>query len=413
MKITELFAEYFNLKDYPGFFEYFIDTIGAFLIAISVWRILRWTIKKFVKGFVQKTKTKWDDIMLEKRVFSRMSQVFPALILQDSIPKIYVDFPEFANFFHNLMEAWIIFVFAQVMIATVNVFEHVVKQYNQLKGKPVGSYFQLVRIVIYFFAIIWMVSVVIQKDPMSIIATFGALTAVILLIFKDTILGFVASVQIASNDIVRIDDWISVPKYGADGTVLDISLNTVKVRNFDKTITTIPTYALVSDSFKNYRFMSESKTRRIKRSIIVASSSIKYCDDALLSRLKKIDILQDFLEERIKEILAHNKSHETNTELLINGRHLTNIGLFRFYIESFMANNPNIDNNSTRMVLQLAQNEKGVPLQLYCFTNTPEWEAFEGIQADIFDHIFAAASLFELEIFQEPSSYDLKQIKLG
>lgn len=412
MLFSELFKNIIDFSAWNPMLIKLMDTFWVLFFSFLLWSVSRWFIRKFVTTYVQKTKTTWDDILLEKRVFSRLSRVFPPLILQYWIPQIFSEHINFIGFFTRMMDALIIFVFIQVFVAATDVAEHQVKQIKALKDKPVSSYFQLIKVVVYFFGIIWMIGKIINKDPMSILAAFGAVMAIVLLIFKDTILGFVASIQIAANDLIRIDDWISSPKYGADGNVVDITLNSVKVRNFDRTITTIPTYALISDSFKNYRFMGLSNTRRIKRSIIFSTSSVQYCDIELLNRLEKIDLLSGFIQERRKEIEEHNKVNEVNTELLINGRNLTNIGLFRYYVEAYLRAHKQIDDDSTQMVFQLSQTEKGIPLQVYCFTNTADWQLFEEIQSDIFDHLYAAADLFNLDVYQQPSSSDLKSLRI-
>lgn len=412
MRLTEVFNSYLSQWDLSNNTLLFIDIL---LILALAW-ILDFAIKKLIRGFVVKlvtrTKATWDDVLLDHQVFSRLAHIFPAILIQYYVTELLHFEPTIVEFIIRLMDGWIIFVFMQVVIAVVNVLDHYVKNFESMKDKPTSSYFQLVKIVVYFFGGIAIVSKLFDKDPMSILATFGALTAVLLLIFKDTILGFVASVQIAANDMIRIGDWISFPKYGADGNVLEITLNTVKVQNWDKTITTIPTYALVSDSFKNWRSMSESNARRIKRSIVFTTTSVKYCDDALLEELKKVDLLNGFLEERIREIDDFNEVNAVNTELLINGRHLTNIGLFRFYVQQYLANSPHLRSDLTQMVFQKAQEDRGIPLLVYCFTNTPDWGEYEGIQSDIFDHLYAAAGLFELEVYQSPTSSDIKSLRL-
>ncbi|MGB0883768.1 MAG: mechanosensitive ion channel family protein, partial [Flavobacteriales bacterium] len=359
---------------------------------------------------VKRTKVEWDDILLEKRVFARLAHIFPALILQYYIAILFPDNQNVTKVIVRFLDAWVILVFMNVLIAVINVFDHYVKDLNSLKNKPTSSYFQLFKIIIYFFGGILIIARIFDKDPVSILATFGALTAVMMLVFKDTILGFVASVQIAANDMIRTGDWISFPKYGADGTVLDITLNTVKIQNWDKTITTVPTYALVSDSFKNWRGMSESEARRIKRSIIFSASSVSYCSDVLLDELEQVDILSGFLKERRAEISTFNEQNKVNTDLLINGRRLTNLGLFRYYAQNYITNHEGIHPDFTQMVFQLAQNDQGIPIQIYCFTNTIEWKAYEDIQSDIFDHLFASAPLFGLEIFQQPSSSDFQKL---
>ncbi len=393
-----------------------------FLLLISIFTlvlicyIINFVTKKlllrFVSSVVKRTKVEWDDILLEHKVFDRLAHIMPALFVEFSAPIVFELYPFLIDIVYRLTEAYIIFIFLMVIVSIVNVMDFYVKRLASMKDKPTDSYFQLVKIIIYFFAGILIVAKLFGKDPISVLTTFGALTAVLLLIFKDTILGFVASIQIAANDLVRVGDWVSFVKYGADGTVTKITLNTVKVQNWDKTITTIPTYTLVSDSFKNWRGMSESEARRIKRSLSFKIDSVSYCDDEFLDDLSKIHLLTPFLKNRREEIAIYNKENGINKEVLVNGRHLTNLGIFRAYSEAYISNHPNIRPDLTKMIMQLAATELGIPLQVYCFTNTTDWAEFEKIQADIFDHLIAAAPKFKLEIFQAPSGKDFRNSPL-
>lgn len=381
--------------------------IVCFIVDITTKRLLL----RFISSIVRRTKVTWDDILLEHKVFDRLAHIMPALMVEYTAPIVFQNYPYLINIVYRCTETFIIFVFLMVIISIINVMDYYVKRLDSMKDKPTDSYFQLVKIIIYFFAGILMVAKLFDKDPVSILTTFGALTAILLLIFKDTILGFVASIQIAANDLVRVGDWVSFEKFGADGEVTKITLNTVKVQNWDKTITTIPTYTLVSDSFKNWRGMSETGARRIKRSISFSIASVKYCDDVFLDKLEKIHLISAYLEERRKEIAAYNLENEINKDILVNGRHLTNIGIFREYAEAYIKNHPRIRQDLTGMVMQLSPSEIGVPLQIYCFTDTIVWKEYEVIQGDIFDHLMAAAPIFDLDIFQAPSGRDFRKLK--
>lgn len=256
-----------------------------------------------------------------------------------------------------------------------------------------------------------MLSILIDQNPLALFGALGAVSAVILLIFKDTLLGFIASIQLTINDMVRIGDWVSVPKYGADGDVIGIYLTTIKVSNWDMTISTVPTYSFVSDSFKNWRGMQESGGRRIKRSINLKISSVQFCDEEMLARYAKIELVREHIGKRTDEILTYNSERNVNTEMsIVNGRRMTNIGIFRVYILNLLKKNPNINHEMTHMVRQLEPSETGVPLEIYCFSRIKTWIEYEGIQSDIFDHIMATAKHFDLEIFENPSSSDLQKL---
>ncbi len=399
------------VEEWASPFLLLISILLLVLVCFIIDFITKKILLQFISSLVKRTRIKWDDILLEHKVFDRLAHIMPALFVEFSAPYVFENYDYLVNMVYRLTEAFIIYIFLTVIVSIINVMKFYVNQIESMKDKPTDSYFQLVKIVIYFFAGILIVGKLFEKDPIVILTTFGALTAIILLIFKDTILGFVASIQISANDLVRVGDWVSFGKYGADGTVTKITLNTVKVQNWDKTITTIPTYTLVSDSFKNWRGMSEAEGRRIKRSLSFKIDSVHYCDDEFLDELQKIHLLEPYLKSRREEIAIYNIENGVNKDILVNGRHLTNLGIFRVYTEAYISNHPNIRPDLTRMVMQLAASELGVPLQVYCFTNTTDWGEYEMIQADIFDHLIAAAPKFDLEIFQAPSGRDFQKIK--
>ncbi len=387
-----------------------LSIISLIIICIIIDIITKKLLLKFISSLVKRSKVQWDDILLEHKVFDRLAHIMPVLFIEFTAPTIFANYEYLVSIVIRLTEAYIIFIFLMVIVSIINVMDYYVKQLESMKDKPTDSYFQLAKIVVYFFAGVVIIATLFDKKSINILTTFGALTAVILLIFKDTILGFVASIQIAANDLVRVGDWVSFGKYGADGTVTKITLNTVKVQNWDKTITTIPTYTLVSDSFKNWRGMSEAEARRIKRSLSFKIGSVMYCDESFLDELQKIHLLTPFLKNRREEIAIYNQENGVNKDVKVNGRHLTNIGVFREYTEAYISNHPNIRPDLTRMVMQLATTEIGIPLQVYCFTNTTDWGEYEKIQADIFDHLIAAAPKFHLEIFQAPSGKDFQRL---
>ena len=365
---------------------------------------------RIITAVVKRTKFEWDDVLLENKVFDRLAHLAPALVVQATAAYVFTDFPDFIPFIIRIADAYMIAVGLMVVISIFNTLDHYFKQTEALKDKPIDSYFQLARMVVYFVGGVLIVAQIFDKDPKGILAAMGALTAVSMLVFKDTILGFVASIQLSANDMVRVGDWVSMPKYGADGDVVKITLNTVKVQNWDKTISTIPTYSFVSDSFKNWRGMAEAGGRRIKRAITLKSGSVKFCNEEMVSRFKNYDLLKEYLNERVQEIESFNSNNKVNKNFLINGRHLTNIGVFRAYSEAYIKSLDSIHPDLTLMVFQKEGNEFGVPIEVYCFTKTTEWGEYENVQSDIFDHLYAAAPEFDLEIFQHPSGGDFKKL---
>ena len=365
---------------------------------------------RIITVVVKRTNFVWDDVLLENKVFDRLAHLVPALVVQATAAYVFADFQDFIPFVIRMADAYMIAVALMVVISIFNTLDHYFKQTESLKDKPIDSYFQLARMVVYFVGGVLVVSRVFDKDPQGILTAMGALTAVSMLVFKDTILGFVASIQLSANDMVRVGDWVSMPKYGADGDVIKITLNTVKVQNWDKTISTIPTYSFISDSFKNWRGMAEAGGRRIKRSIVMKSGSVKFCTEEMVSRFKNYDLLNEYLNERVEEIESFNTTNQVNKNFLINGRHLTNIGVFRAYAEAYVKSLDVIHPDLTLMVFQTEGNEFGVPIQVYCFTKTTEWGEYENIQSDIFDHLYAAAPEFGLEVFQHPSGGDFNKL---
>ncbi len=353
----------------------------------------------------------WLKIARDKNVFDRTALLLPGIVVYASGYIIDLDNFDFlhksANLIHILASMYLIIVASLIISSLLDTFEIVIKNISFVKVRPVKSYIQITKLVLYLFSGILIISVILNKSPMYLLTGLGAMTAVMMLVFKDSILGFVASIQLAAYDMVRIGDWIELTSYGANGDVIDISLNTVKVQNFDKTIVTVPSYALLTNGVINWRGMSESGGRRIKRSINFNVSSIKFADDALISKLKRIALFKPFIEKKLQEINEHNKKIEASDYFGLNGRALTNIGLFRSYLEIYLTEHPKIHNGLTFLVRQLQEQGQGVPIELYVFTNDTNWNNYEGIQADIFDHIYAVAPYFDLEIFQYMSGKSL------
>lgn len=387
-----------------------IDILVVLLVSFVVDFIARRLILSYVTRYVNRSKNKYDDVFLEKKVFHGLAHIIPAVIIWNSLPWVFdgVDFS--INLLHKAIIIYIVVLITGVTSRFLRAAEYIGLHSKRFEGKPISSYIQVGRIVLYIAAAIVIISMVVGKSPIAILTAFGAATAVILLIFRDSILGLVASIQISSNDMVKLGDWVSMDKYGADGDVIEINLTTVKVRNFDKTITTVPTYAFISDSFKNWRGMQSVGVRRIKRSINIDISSIKFVTNEMRDRFKTFARVSQYVVERQAEIDAYNEETGADTSELINGRHMTNIGVFRRYALNYLMAHPKIDQNETVMVRQLQPTEKGLPLEIYCFSSDIAWVNYENIQSDLFDHLLAAAERFELQIFQNPSGSDFRQL---
>ena len=371
--------------------------------------IARKTILVIIERIIKKTKNTWDDVLIEQKVFKHVAHIVPAVLIGVLAPVLYEGHPDWILGLEKISEIYLTIAFILTIVAFFKAFQFYLESRPFLKGKPLDSYMQLIRLIIYILGGIYIISILVDKSPMGIFSALGAMSVVLMLVFKDTILGFVGSIQIAANDMVKIGDWVEFPKFGADGNVIEIKLQTVKVQNWDKTITTIPTYSFVSDAFKNWRGMTESGGRRIKRAICIDMNSVKFCNEKLLEKLEKIDLLKDYLKEKRKEISNYNSGKDAS--IPANIRQLTNLGSFRAYLEKYLDNNPEISKEMTFLVRQLAPNEKGIPVEIYVFSSEQRWSNYEAIQADIFDHMIAVLPEFELNVFQVPSGNDLKQLK--
>ena len=369
--------------------------------------ITKKVVLKLISKIIKSNNYKWDDILLESKVFHRTSLIVPGLI-------IYI-FSEFYNDFQPIIQkvavTYILIVIALVIKSLLNAVDIIYRQNPVSNERPIKGLLQIIEIGIYIIIGIAIISNIINQNPIYMLSGIGAVTAIVSLIFKDIIIGFVSGIQLTWNDMLRIGDWVEMPKYGADGDVIDITLNTVKIQNWDKTISTIPTQAFVTDSFKNWRGMMDFGARRVKRSILIDMNTVKVCSDELIEKFKKIEFLSEYIDERNKEIENYNKGNNINTDLIINGRQLTNLGVFRVYLTNYLKNRINIQPRSTAMVRQLAPSENGIPIELYLFVADTVWINYEAIQADIFDHILAVVDVFELKIFQNPTGNDIKKLK--
>ncbi|MCR8659763.1 mechanosensitive ion channel family protein [Paenibacillus endoradicis] len=377
------------------------------VICILANYIAKRIVLKIIIHIITNNKYTWDNIILEKKVFHKLSHIVPAIIVYF----FGAVFPTYQFLIEKGASTYIIIVAIMVLNALLNAFDDIYRSFEVSKVKPIKGYIQVVKIILFIIGGIAVISILIGQNPLIILSGLGALSAIFMLIFKDSILGLVAGVQLSSNDMVRVGDWIEMPKYNADGDVIDITLNTVKVMNFDKTITTIPSYALISDSFKNWRSMQASGGRRIKRCINIDTSSIRFCSKEMIDEFKQIHYLTDYMMTRVSEIEEYNKKNQININNKVNGRQLTNIGVFRMYIHQYLKNHPQIHKQMTLIVRQLAPGDNGLPLEIYAFTNDTNWAIYESIQSDIFDHIFAVAPAFGLRAFQNPTGYDMNHYK--
>tara|TARA_R110002124_G_scaffold73064_9_gene196055 strand:- start:1052 stop:2326 length:1275 start_codon:yes stop_codon:yes gene_type:complete len=391
-----------------------LDLLILLIASYIIDFVAKKVILRVVGAYVRRSKNEYDDIFLHKKVFNGLAHLIPAVLIYNFIPYIFDDLKgSIVVILQKVIVFYAVIVFLNVMTRFFRSLEEIGLNSKRFEGKPISSYIQLFILISYIIGGVFMLSMVVGKSPLTILASFGAATAVILLIFRDTILGLVASIQISANDMVRLGDWVGLEKYGADGTVTEINLTTVKIRNWDKTITTVPTYAFISDSFKNWRGMENTGLRRIKRHIYIDLNSIKFVSDEMFGRFSKIRRVADYLKKRQAEIDEFNSANNLDTSVLINGRHLTNIGVFRRYALKYLEEHPNIDQKETVMVRQLQPTEKGLALEIYAFSNDIAWVNYENIQSDIFDHLFSAIEMFDLKLFQNPSGSDFRSLNLN
>ena len=384
-----------------------LAALVVLIASIIAYSISKRIMKTVAERIIERTKTTRDNILLEKNFFNRLPLLVPALVIQFFIPIIFQEYPQIAAFLERLVNLFFIVVAVFVLDSLINVLSGLYQTFKVAQDIPLTGFFQVGKIILYFVGIIFVVSVIFNRAPVFLFSGLGAMTAVLMLIFKDPILGFVAGIQLISNRMLKQGDWIEMPKYGADGDVIDITLTTVKVRNWDKTITTIPTYALISDSFKNWRGMQESGGRRIKRAIHIDMNSIRFCTPEMLERFAKIRYIADYMKQKNEELAKYNTDLGTIAENPANTRRLTNIGTFRAYVVAYLKNHPMINSDMTFLVRQLSPNELGLPMEIYVFCKDKAWANYEAIQSDIFDHLLAILPEFDLRVFQYPTGGDL------
>jgi len=385
------------------------DFILVLISCVAFYYISKFIINRIFKRIAARTTSNWDDVLIEHKVFQRMAFLVPGILIYQSISITLDDFPGLIPVALKLTNLYITVIFLLIINSFLNAVYAMYEKSEFAMYHPIKGYIQIAKIIVFIVVFLLIISLLFNQSPLYMLTGLGAFSAVLLLIFKDPILGFVGGIQLSANDMVRQGDWISMPKFGADGTVLEISLTTVKVQNFDNTISTLPTYSLVSESFQNYRGMKDSGVRRMKRSISIDMSSVKFCTQEMLDKFRKITILQEYIDRTEAELENYNKENNIDNTVFINGKRQTNIGVFRAYLEEYLAHHPLVDNKSDLLVRQLQPNSSGIPIEIYAFTLETGFIKYEKVQSDIFDHILAIVPQFDLRVFQSPTGEDLRQ----
>ena len=374
------------------------------LLAFLAFFLFKYIVIAVLRKLASKTKTRLDDHLIESKAISRLTFLVPVLLV-DALHFLLPYSGAFLSKVSQILILWIVVWSTAAFLMAINRYY---ETFPISKERPIKGYLQVINIILYIIAIIFIIGLVTSQSPWVLLSGIGAMTAVLLLIFKDTILSFVAGIQITSYDLLHVGDWIEMSEYGADGDVIDIALHTVKVQNWDKTITVIPTHKLTENSFKNWRGMQQTGGRRIKRSVYIDQNSIKFCDERMLEKFEKIKLLKDYIQSKRKELQEYNTRQDIDASVPVNIRRLTNLGTFRFYAQAYLKNHPKIRKDLTLMARHLPPGPNGIPIEVYAFTNDTVWQNYEAIQADVFDHLLSVVAEFELQIFQNPSGRDFK-----
>ena len=371
----------------------------------------RHVLLKLVAHLVKKTKATWDDIVFDHRVMVHLSRMVAPVIIYVFLPVAFAETSSSTlDFIQRICLIYILITILGFVNSFLKAIYAVYSAKEHLRDRPLKGMLQTVQVILWFIGAIIIVSILINKSPVSLLAGLGASAAILMLVFKDSIMGFVSGVQLSANDMLKVGDWISMPKYGADGTVIEVTLNTVKIRNWDNTITTLPPYLLVSDSFQNWRGMRESGGRRVKRSINIDMTSVRFCTPEMLARYSKIRLLKDYVESTEQVVKAYNEEHGIDNSVLVNGRRQTNLGVFRAYLTAYLKSLPVVNKELTCMVRQLQPTDHGLPMELYFFSNVKDWMPYEAVQSDVFDHVLAIIPEFDLQVFQSPSGRDFQRV---
>ncbi|MBS4034515.1 MAG: mechanosensitive ion channel [Ignavibacterium sp.] len=393
-------------QQYPVLY-YNLKFIGVFSLAIIAYFIVKFAANKVIRKITSKTKTEIDEIVFNEKFVKRIALIAPVYVLN----RFSYLLPQFENFIHLVSSILIVLMIMLIIGSVLTSYNEVYERLGKSSERPIKGYLQITKIFTYFFGAIFIIGIITGQNVWNLFAGLAAASALVLLIFRDTILSFVASIQINSYDLIRKGDWIEMPKFGADGDVIDISLNVIKVQNWDKTIVVIPTYKLLEESFKNWRGMQMTGSRRIKRSILIDVNSVKFCDDEMIKKFRKYQLITEYIDSKIEELKKFNVENKIDASELINGRRLTNLGTFRKYLEYYLRKREDVNKGLTFMVRHLDPGPTGIPIEVYVFASTTEWVKYEGIQADIFDHIFAVVPQFDLKVFQTPSGSDFRYLK--
>ncbi|MBN3035682.1 MAG: mechanosensitive ion channel [Bacteroidales bacterium] len=384
--------------------------LAVILLALLTYFLTKWILLGLIHRVTAKSKTKWDDALVEAKLFKRASLLVPAYIIHLMTPLVLPEYPVASGAIRICLSIFMTLVAMFTFYSFLDGFNVIYQDFSVAKSKPIKGYLQIIKILVFIIIAIIIIAHLFGKNPLGILGGLGAFSAVLLLIFRDPILGFVGGIQLSANNMLQPGDWITMEKYGADGTVIDIALTTVKVQNWDKTISTIPTYALIENSFRNWRGMEESGGRRIKRAISIDMNTVRFCTPEMLDKFRKIEYLKKYVDNKEAELQEYNRQRNIDSSILVNGRRQTNLGVFRAYLESYLRNHPQVRQDMTFLVRQLQPSDTGLPLEIYVFSKEQEWAKYEDVQSDIFDHILAVVPEFGLSVHQQPTGQDFRAL---
>lgn len=402
------------VHDSTNIWDNLIVLLLVIAVTVGIDYTCRYIFLGLFKRFAKRTRNQWDDLIVERKIINKLMHLIPAILVYIMLPLALprAEMPTLLGILQMICSIYIVAVILRFINAALNLLLEIYNRKEAFKNKPLKGFVQIIQVLVFFVGFIIIISILIGKSPATLFAGLGASAAILMLVFKDTILGFVAGIQLSANDMLRPGDWITMTKYGADGTVIEVTLNSIKVRNFDNTITMIPPYALVSDSFQNWRGMQESGGRRVKRSININMNSVRFCTPEMLAKFRKISLLTDYIDSKQQELETYNEEHNIDDSIKVNGRRQTNLGVFRIYLVNYLKSNPDVNKDLTCMVRQLQPTEKGIPMELYFFASTTQWIPYEDIQSDVFDHLLAVLPEFDLQVFQEVSGSDLHHLRI-